>query len=186
MSFLPKNYEVPQGKSNYMKLESGQNKFRIVSDSIVGFEYWNTNNKPVRTKTNPTEKPADVRLNDDGSYTVKHFWAFAVINRWNNQIQVLELTQASIMRSLTSLIENADWGDPKGYDISIDRQGQKLDTKYTVQPSPHKPLTKEEQKMVDETPVNLEALFSGGDPFNSEKIASLPEEKEVTADMVPF
>ena len=185
-NFLPKNYSLPKGKSNYMRLEPGQNKFRIVSPAVTGFEYWNTDNKPVRLKNSPDNKPADVRMNEDGSYTIKHFWAFTVINRWNNQLQVLELTQSSIMRNLTSLIESEDWGDPTGYDISVDRQGQKLDTKYTVQPSPHKPLTPAEQKMVDETSVNLDALFSGGDPFNSEKIAPLPEKKDDILSSVPF
>lgn len=165
MSFLGKGYELPKTASNYMKLQSGDNKFRIVSSAIVGYEYWNTENKPVRLKTSPQGKPGNVRMNDDDSYTVKHFWAFAVLDRWDGKIKVLELTQSTIMKSIKSLVDNEDWGDPKGYDININRTGEKLTTEYTVQPSPHKELSEEEKELVKKTPVNLDALFSGGNPF---------------------
>lgn len=159
--FLDKNYKIPEKQSSYMKLQSGGNRFRVVSSAIVGFEYWNKENKPVRLKESPKDIPVDIR--DDSG--IKHFWAFAVLDRWDGKIKVLEITQSTIMKSLKSLVDNEDWGDPKEYDININREGEKLETTYTVQPSPKKPLTEEEKNLVKETSVTLEALFDGGDPF---------------------
>lgn len=166
MSFLPTNYEAPKKQGNYLKFQEGQNKFRIVSSAITGYEYWNKENKPVRLKTSPKETPRDIR--DDSQ--IKHFWAFAVIDRWDNRIKVCELTQSSIMGAIKALVDNEDWGDPKGYDITVTRTGQKLETEYTVQPSPHKELSEEEKTLVNENPVNLEALFSGENPFDEKAV----------------
>lgn len=186
MGFLPSGYTTPKSNSNYMKLEEGKNRFRVVSPAIVGYEYWTNDNKPVRLKSDPKSKPADVRINDDGSYTVKHFWAFAVIDRndLGGVIKILELTQAGIMRDMESLFSDSDWGDPIGYDITVTRTGQKLETKYSTMPNPAKPLTEEEKELIESNPVNLNALFSGGDPF-SEKVADMPED-EIKLKDIPF
>ena len=180
-NFLPKNYTAPAQSSNYLKLTEGANKFRVCSPAVIGFEYWTNDNKPVRLKSKPTEKPNDVRVNDDGSYTIKHFWAFSVLDRKDKVVKILELTQPSIMREIQALLENEDWGDITGYDITITRTGQGLETRYSVQPSPHKELTKEEQSLVARTEINLEALFQGANPFEAKV-----EIAEVEIDKIPF
>ena len=43
---------------------------------------------------------------------------------------------------------------------------------YSVQPSPHKPIPAEAEAAYKATPVNLQAQFSGGDPFVA------PEQKD--------
>lgn len=161
-NFLSANYEVPQAQSKYFKLNQGANKFRVVSSAIVGYEYWNSDNKPVRLRENPDQKPQDIR--EDSK--IKHFWAFVVIDRKDQSIKVMEVTQSSIMLAMKAIIDNEDWGNPQDYDLTIVRTGEKLETEYTVQPSPHKMLTSEEMIAVKETKVNLEALFDGGDPFS--------------------
>lgn len=163
MNFLPNEYEVPKAPSNYVKLEKGQNKFRVVSSAIIGYEYWTTENKPVRLKYMPDVAPTDIRKDSK----VKHFWAFVVIDRKDNKIKVMELTQASIMKQMKKIVDSEEWGDPKGYDFTINREGDGLETEYTVQPSPHKELTTEEMAMVEFTKVNLEALFEGENPFET-------------------
>jgi hypothetical protein len=45
------------------------------------------------------------------------------------------------------------------------RKGQKLETEYTVQPSPAKASLGRHQAAFEAKPVNLEALFVGGNPF---------------------
>lgn len=175
--FLPQNYEIPKGKSNYMKFEKEKNKFRVVSSAVIGYEYWNKDNKPVRLKEYPENLPHDIRKNDNGTPTeIKHFWAFAVIDRYDNSIKLLEVTQKGIMREIQNLVSNEDWGLPQGYDINVIREGDGLDTKYTVQPTPHKELTADEQNIIKNNPVNLEALFTGGDPFEV-----IVEEKKFTS-----
>jgi hypothetical protein len=186
MGFLPKDYEAPKGSSNYLKLEEGQNKFRVVSSAVVGYEYWTNGNKPVRLKNYPETKPADVRLADDNSYVIKHFWAFIVLDRKDAKVKILELTQGSIMRAIEDLVVNEDWGDPKQYDITISRTGSGMETRYTVQPSPHKELTAEEKSLVARMEIDLEKLFDGENPFESKAGASPIKTEEVKIEDIPF
>jgi len=179
--FLPQNYEVPKGKSNYFKFEKGKNKFRAISSAVIGYEYWNTENKPVRLKEYPMVLPTDIRTENGVQSEIKHFWAFTVIDRADGLIKIVEITQKGIMRELQSLVSNLDWGMPQGYDITVERTGDKLETKYTVMPSPHKPLTQDEERLIKETPVNLEALFTGADPFNTQPVEQ-EAPKEVKGD----
>ena len=58
---------------------------------------------------------------------------------WNYQdsaVQISELTQFTIQSAIADLVESEDWGDPRGYDLTVNRKGKSLETEYTVQPSP--------------------------------------------------
>lgn len=183
--FLPKDYKRPEQPSNYMKLEDGQNKVRFLSAPVMGFSYWNKDNKPVRLRMEdqPKDRPADIR--DDEK--VKHFWALIVWNYNASRLQILELAQASIQGPIEDYAANADWGDPREYDITISKRGQKLDTEYTVMPSPKKAVSEEAHKAYREARINLEALFEGQDPFNYSTGSEGREQvREVTADDMPF
>lgn len=161
-NFLPDNYERPATSGgNYAKLEDGANRFRFLSPAIVGWLYWTKDNKPVRLREKPTERPEDMREDDK----IKHMWAFAVWNYKEGKIQILELTQASIQGPIEDLVMTEDWGDPTGYDITITKKGQKLDTEYSVQPSPHKPVAEDVAALFKATHVDLPALFDSKDPF---------------------
>jgi hypothetical protein len=164
-TFLPSDYKVPQ-TGNYMKLKDGKNVFRVMSSAIVGWLYWNEAGKPVRSKTAFTGIPDDARRNDKGEpEKPKHFWAFAVWNPEAKAVQILEVTQKQVMNGLKALVDNEDWGDPKGYDIVITRSGSGFDTEYQVTPKPRADMPSEATDAFMARPVNLEALYSGGDPF---------------------
>lgn len=153
MTFLPENYKTPEG--NYFKFQEGENTFRVLSSAVIGYEYFNKDNKPIRSKTPFTYTPPDIK--EGGS--IKHFWAFLVWSYRAEKQQILEVTQSGIQSAIKALVSNPKWGDPKGYDITISRTGSGLETEYTIMPNPHSEL--------DVTPqaVNLEALFEGEDPF---------------------
>lgn len=165
-SFFPsENYAIPE-TSNYMNLKAeGAHKFRVLSSAIVGYEYFNNENKPIRSRT-PFEETQGIKK--DGR--VSHFWAFLVWNYDAKRIQILELAQKTIQTQMKAYIENPDWGNPKTYDITINRKGTtKNDTEYTVMPSPHKALDPEIQKQLENTKVDLSALYEGLDPFTVDK-----------------
>jgi hypothetical protein len=180
MTWLPKGAEAPKENSGYLKLIEGSIKFRVVSEPVYGYEYWTEARKPVRLHEDPKTKPADVRIEKDGSYTVKHFWAFKVLDRADGMVKIFEITQNGIKRDIESLIKDADWGDPQGYDIKITGTGEGLSRRYTVNPIPHKELTAEEKSLVARTEIDLNALFKAEDPF----IAKV--EDEVKLEDVPF
>jgi hypothetical protein len=175
--WLPEGAQTPKENSNYLKLIEGTIRFRTVSQPIYGYLYWTENKKPVRLKQYPKEKPADVRIEKDGSYNIKHFWAFAVLDRDDSRVKIFEITQNGVKRDIEALLQDADWGEPTGYDIKITGEGKGLERRYTVNPVPHKTLTAEEKSLVARTEVNLEALFQAGDPFNSAKIAPVEDAK---------
>lgn len=163
--FLPAGYEVPASPSNYFKLQDGENTFRVLSSAVVGFEYWNTENKPIRLKEMPDGMPSDIRVDKGVVSKIKPFWAFVVWNYQTKQIQILQLNQKSIMTPIKALVDNKKWGDPKGYDITITRSGEGLETEYSTMPNPHSELDTEIKNAFEGKKIDLSALFEGLDPF---------------------
>ncbi len=161
MSFLPQDYEAPKSNSGYMKIQVGENKIRILSAPILGFEDWK-NDKPIRFRMN--NKPVQ---SIDPAKPFKHFWSMIVWNHIEEQIQILNITQASVRKSIEDLCNNPDWGSPYHYDLKIVKTGEGMKTKYAVSPSPHKPIGDYVEQMFHEKKINLEALFDGRDPFDS-------------------
>lgn len=157
--FLPDGYEAPVNGGGYMKLEDGENKFRILSKPIIGWLDWK-DKKPLRfgLKFKP-EKPIDPES------PIKHFWACIVYNYKAKEIQILEITQATIQQGIEALTKDEDWGAPFFYDMKIIKSGEKKDTKYVINPSPKKDLTEEQKKAALEKRVNLSALFKGEDAY---------------------
>lgn len=160
ISFLPNSYEAPRTAGSYMKIQDGENKIRILSAPVMGWEDWTTDKKPVRfTMDNKPSKSIDPKR------PVKHFWAFIVWNYAEERIQIMQVTQATIRTTLATLCKDSDWGDPFFYDIKISKSGEGKDTEYTVTPLPHKPLSDHIKEAFLEKRCNLDALFEGADPF---------------------
>lgn len=169
--FLPQGYEPPKAETGYMSLEEGQNKIWILDSALIGWEYWNVDNKPVRMPDSPEDIPADIRRNEDGEpERIKHFWAFPVWNTKEERVQILEITQKTIQRAITALVNNEEWGSPvQHYPITITREGEKLDTTYNVTPSPVREMPDEileEWERVQERGFDLSRLYEGGNPFS--------------------
>ena len=94
-TFLPSDYTAPTSEgSNYMKLQDGENKIRILSQPIIGWVDWE-NNKPMRFPFD--EKPAHAV---DATKPIRHFWAFVVWNYTQEAIQILEITQSTVRTPL--------------------------------------------------------------------------------------
>ncbi len=160
--FIPADYKIPT-TSNYLKLTEGEHTFRALSSAIVGFEYFNTDNKPVRSETPFEEMPTDIKKGG----RINPFWAFVVWNYDEKRLQILEITQKTIMTPLKALIDNPKWGSPKNYDISITRKGTGMqDTEYAVMPNPAEPVAQEIKDAFAKSNIDLNVLFVNGDPFN--------------------
>jgi len=177
MPFLPDNYSVPT-TSNYMKFQQGANKFRILGSPILGYEWWEDTaegRRPVRVKM-------DGKIPSSHADDYKHFWAMVVWNYSENRIQILEITQKSIMTSIKAITQG-EWGDPTEYDISVTREGNGMDTEYTTMPIKPSPVPSKATKSLKESPINLEALYSNEDPFKTMVKETLSE--DVASD-IPF
>lgn len=162
MKFLPEDYQAPKNSNNYMKLQDGENKIRILSQPIFGWEDW-VDNKPVRFRMD--QKPAKA---NDPKKPIRHFWAFIVWNYNEERIQILQLTQATIRNNIEALCKDEDWGEPYFYDLKIIRKGEGVDTEYMVNPLPHKAIAPKIIEEFNALPCYLEALFENADPFSIE------------------
>ncbi len=160
MSFLPNDYQAPPKAAHYMKLEQGDNKFRILSRPVLGWEDWTPDKKPVRYKYSPKPPKAIVEARPP-----KHFWSFIVWNYKDERIQILHLTQATVRDALHSLTEDKEWGAPFFYDIKINKTGEETKTKYIVTPCQARPLAAHIQNAFYETACCLDALFENANPF---------------------
>ncbi len=190
MSFLPANYESPKQSNCYMKFRDGDNRIRILTRPVMGWEDWQ-DKTPVRyTFDNKPVKPIDPRK------PVRHFWAFVVYNYIENKVQILNITQATIRKALESLCRDTGWGDPYLYDIKINKSREGKDTEYTVNPVPHKAVDQFIIDLFNENHCNLEALFTNEDPFAShwdtftqlgidEKKAEIDVKKPIKTDKKP-
>ncbi len=115
--------------------------------------------------------PEDIRDGDKE----KHFWALGVWSYRDAKLQVLEITQARIQGPLEDLVMSEDWGDPKEYDITITKTGQKLDTEYRAMPSKSSAVPVDAHRAYRAMKIDLEKLFEGGDPFVGERDEKTPE-----------
>lgn len=180
-TFLPASYEVPQKAGSYMKFLEGENKFRILASPILGYETWEDlpdgSRKPKRT---PMDKPFSVNEVEGGDpNNVKHFWAMPVYNYAEEKVQILEITQKGIQKSLRALAKDEDWGSPVSYDLVVTRTGQKLETEYQVQPKPAKALSSAIVEAYKAINIDLTALYRGDDPFQqNEKVEVDPKDVE--------
>jgi len=180
MTFLPSTYSVPVSDSNYMRLEKGTNRFRILTSPILGMEYWKTidgKRKPIRVKMGEKIPVSEIELDEKTGEPekIRHFWAMIVWNVKLDKPQILEITQKRIQQALEAMSKSEDWNDPTEYDIEIEREGEKFDITYTVRPCSKKDFDEGKLKLVEDMHINLEALFDSGDPFFAENIT----EKEV-------
>jgi hypothetical protein len=161
MSFLPEDYQQPKTQGgNYTKLDKGETVLRILSSPIIGWETW--------IELHGTEKPARCRAMADlpkGGRDTKHFWAMQVWNYSLAKVQIWQINQRTIQDSIMNLVEDKDWGDPKRYDLKINKTGDKLETRYTINPKPHSPAPEAAAFEMDLLKIDLDKLYDGEDPF---------------------
>lgn len=160
-SFLPDNYEPPKGGGgdHYMKFQDGTTRFRVISKPIMGTLGWDNENKPHRFRMGEKINASDFREKP------KHFWALIAWNYDLERPQILEITQQTVITAITELNNDSDWGAPWNYDLKVTRKGQKLETEYSVNPSPKKKISQDIRDAVADWEIDLELLFDGDDPF---------------------
>ena len=161
-SYLPKGDENLKTGKAYLKLsqlKDGENKLRLVQQPIAGWIDWNEK-KPVRSR--PENKP---KKSFDPAKPFKAFWACYVWDYSQEGLYVMEITQGGVLNDLRTFAKDEDWGDLTGYDIKITKKGSGIETKYTLTPLPHKPMPLPAAEALKYSPVRLEALYDGGDPW---------------------
>jgi hypothetical protein len=161
-TFLPKGYESLKTEKSYWKMsqmKEGDNRLRIVIQPIAGWIDWQ-DKKPVRYQ--PEKKPAK---SFNSEKPAKAFWSCYVWDYAREALFILEITQMSILKALTLLGKDENWGDFTKYDVKINKEGSGKDTRYSLTPLPHKSFGPKIEEALKRSPVRLEALYDGGDPW---------------------
>jgi len=176
-SFLPEGYQTPQGGGgDYTRFAKGETLIRILSKPLM---YWLefVDKKPVR-KPFEIHKPAP---KPQGDQKVKQAWALIVYNYNTSKIEVCEITQVTIKLAIENYNKNAKWGNPFAYDLAINKTGEGLDTEYSVIANPKEPVSDVVKKAYKDTPINLQSLLTGDNPFiEGEATREYREETPVT------
>ncbi len=168
-SFLPEGTTIPKGESKYMRFEQPENRFRVLSSAIVGYELW-VEGKPQRRKTaeeftSEQLLKADINRFTNKKKTPQYFWAFVVFNYQTQNIEILEVTQVTVMRGIEDYLNDTDYGDPKGYDLIVVRDDSGERVEYRVKAKPPVKTDLAVLKAYEDMTINLNALFEGTDPF---------------------
>jgi hypothetical protein len=161
-TFLPEGHEHMKTEKKYWKLsqmKEGENRLRVVQRPIAGWIDWHEN-KPVRYR--PDQRP---RQPFDPEKPIKAFWNLYVWDYERKDLFILEVNQGSVIKGLTAIATDEDWGDMTQFDIKIKKEGSGKETRYSIQPIPHKPMSDEIKAALKASPVRLEALYEGGDPW---------------------
>jgi len=149
--------------TSYTKFENGENQLRIVSDVISGWECWTHKDDGHQVYRQQHGFKA-LQLDDMGvdGKEQKQFYACIVWNYNAEQFECMVVKQTSIKQAIYNLDQDESWGALTGYDIVITRQGEGMNTSYSIMPKPHKEFVK------DVPTHDLEALFTGGNPLGDE------------------
>ena len=176
------------GYLNPSKIQSGSSvRFALLDDNPLEFyEVWGDATdggvKPFRFSNDPT--PDDIeaelgsdytrRLNRDGTApeAVKFAIAVPVYNHDTSKVQILQLSQKSIIRELDSISQMEDYSNLLEWDFVLGKEGNGLNTEYSLRAVPRKkntePTVQEAWKEVQAGGVDISRLLSGTNPFKEE------------------
>lgn len=170
MTWLPPDYEEVKPPSQFVKIENGKTKLRIMTEPKMGWCGW-----PDASGAKPVRRPLGL-----GPWTKeelaalgivrqpKFFWLFVIFNYDEEVFQCWECDKVTIRDQIETFFKDSTWGDPRGYDLTIEKSGEMMDTKYNVIPTPPKKLDAQITSEFAELKYDLDKVFEGGYPFDVE------------------
>jgi len=172
------------GYLNPSKIAPGSSvRFALVSDEALEmYELWGTapdgKSKPFRFLEEPTPEEIDQelgeytrRLNYDGTAPepMKFVLALAVYNYETQAIEVMSLSQKSLIRELDGISQTEDYDDITACDFTLGKEGAGKDTKYKLLPVPRRKgadaAIQAAWSEAQDAGFDLNRLVVGGNPF---------------------
>ena len=163
------------GNNDFMKLEEGPNEVRLISKPYQLYVCWTNDSSGAQRKVRAALE--NCPLAERGEKIQAH-WYTAIINRKTGKPAILEMG-SQIFKQIVSLRKNTKWGDPRFYDINIERNPKGSQPLYNVQPQPKEPLTDAEKAMVKTFLDNVDLEKMTTPPTRAEVLKQLGIEEKV-------
>lgn len=212
------NEYTPSSSGDWLNLQDGDNKIRIVSDfEAFGNHYDNETRKPItcvgmekgcdkclkaekilsemrdmRENQSPTkadEKKLEKLAEDYRAQKARVQFMVRVIDRADGQVKLLTYG-ATVQSQISKLSKSEEYSfdDLPSYDMTINKSGKDLDTKYTVLPARNDTkLTEEEEKMIkDEVRPIKEIIDAMKKKSNSDTPNVEKKEDEIDVKQIDF
>lgn len=126
------------GNSDFLSIPpDGSVTVRIVTETYYRQVFWVDN----KTQSGLTDSEKQSLINKGIKPSNKVIWG--VIDRSDGSARIFE-TGVSVFNQVKALHQSEDWGDIRGYDIRITREGSGKESKYSVVP------TKNSEKISDD------------------------------------
>ncbi len=162
------------GGNDFMNLEEGENPVRLVSQPFQFYIHWTKDATGANRKVRCALEGCP--LCQTGERATAR-WYVNVINRKTENCAVLEIGP-QIFKQVLGLAKKETWGNPRKYDVNIERQPKGSQPLYIVSPVPHKPVTDDEKGMVKEftARVDLVKMTESPTPDEVREKVGLPSE----------
>lgn len=134
--------DVSSGKSDFMKLEEGENTVRVMGNPIQFYIHWAENGKSKKKFNSPTTNPGLVRRLEDSGFKKQARWFVKVLDRKSESYKLLEIGP-QVLNSITQLTKNKRWGKVTNYDLTITRAPKGTQPLYSVTPNPQEAIPDE-------------------------------------------
>ena len=164
--------------------DGGSVRFALLSDEpLEGWECWgsaNGTNRPFRFDFEPTYEDIVAEMGEfepregrggPGTADIKFFIALPVYSFDAGKVQVLQLTQKTLIKELDAISQVEEYQNLLEFDFSVTKKGSGLTTEYAIRPLPRK---KGAQEHLDAAWIEAKAegfdisrLLTNGNPFKA-------------------
>jgi hypothetical protein len=163
--------------------DGGSVRFALLTDEpLEFFECWMTatdgSSRPVRFDYEPTFEDVIAEAGDytpregrggPGTADIKFCIAVPVFNFEAGVVQVLSISQKSILRELDAISQEEDYANLTEWDLTLSKKGSGLTTEYRLRPAPRKKgadaTISAAWEEVKAAGFDIARLLTGGNPF---------------------
>jgi hypothetical protein len=162
--------------------DGGSVRFALLSDEpLEGWECWgsaNGTNRPFRFDFEPTYEDIVAEMGEfepregrggPGTADVKFFIALPVYSFDSGKVQVLQLTQKTLIKELDAISQLDEYENLLEFDFSVSKKGSGLTTEYAIRPLPRKKGAQEHLSAAwieaQAEGFDISRLLTGANPF---------------------
>jgi hypothetical protein len=180
------------GDGGFVRLEEGSNVVRILTQPSQTYNHWTEDESGQNRKIRCSLENCPICQRGEPS---KARWLVGVLSRKTEKPAILEIGP-QIFKQIRGLKQKKSWGDPRTYDIDIERMPKNSQPLYCCTPEAKAKLSKDELIMVKEfiettdfdaltapaTPEQVKEELGLSDDFSDDTNASTTESFDSTGD----